>query len=238
MELKQHHVIRFVRIKGLKLGGIGQELSSAYGPDVYTPPSIQYWLHEIKLGRTDLGTQHAGGRPPLNDTDPEILSLLRKYPFSLVRTIADSLEIPASTVYFHLVEKIGLKNLLLRWVSHMSTSKLRQKRIELSSQLPRMLESQQTVGFRHVVTGDESWVLQHYNHRQIWCTSADEVPARVTLTTSAQKTMLTVLLSIDGAILINWLTAREKFNSGYFYEKTLELLFEVLHGGSAAGSEG
>jgi hypothetical protein len=91
MELEQRHIIKFVHIKGLKLGGIAQELSSAYGPDLYTPPSIQYWLHEIKLGRTDLGTQHAGGRPALNDIDAEILSLLRKYPFSLVRTIADSL---------------------------------------------------------------------------------------------------------------------------------------------------
>jgi hypothetical protein len=69
-----------------------------------------------------------------------------------------------------------------------------------------MLESQQAVGFRHVVTSDKSWVLQHYNHRQIRRISADEVPARVMLTISAQKTMLTVLLSIS--ILYNSLQSR------------------------------
>jgi hypothetical protein len=49
-----------------------------------------------------------------------------------VRTIADSLEIPASTVYFHLVEKIGFKNYLLRGVPHLLTDELRLKRAELA----------------------------------------------------------------------------------------------------------
>jgi hypothetical protein len=35
---------------------------------------------------------------------------------------------------------------------------------------------------------------------------------------AAQKTMLTVFLCINGAILINWLTPGEKFNSRYFCE--------------------
>jgi hypothetical protein len=50
------------------------------------------------------------------------------------------------------------------------------------------------------------------------------------------KTMLAVVLRINGAILINWLTPREKFNSHYFCEKILEPLSEILHGGRAAES--
>jgi hypothetical protein len=38
-------------------------------------------------------------------------------PFCSVRTIDDSLGIPASTVYSHLVEKIGFKNYFFRWVA-------------------------------------------------------------------------------------------------------------------------
>jgi hypothetical protein len=45
-----------------------------------------------------------------------------------------------------------------------------------------------------------------------------------------------VFLTIDGAILISWLRPREKFNNGYFYEKILEPLSEVLHSRRAAGS--
>jgi hypothetical protein len=63
----------------------------------------------MKIGRTDLQTQHVGGRPLLDDIDAEVRSVLRKFPFSSVRTIGDSLNIPAVTVYPHLVEKIGHK---------------------------------------------------------------------------------------------------------------------------------
>jgi hypothetical protein len=132
------------------------ELSTLYGEDAYTRPSIKYWLHQLKLGRTDLTTQHVGGRLYLDNTDAEILSELRISPFSLVRTIADSLSIPASTVYLHLVEKIGFKNSFLCWVPHMLTEELPQKRVELSRQLLRLLESQRGVNFRDIVTGDES----------------------------------------------------------------------------------
>jgi hypothetical protein len=159
--------MRFLRINGLKLEETAQELSSAYGPDASTSPSIKHWLYQIKLEAKDLRKKHAGGRPPLYDIDAENSSFLRKYRFSSMRTIAESLEIPASTIYFHLVKKIGLKIFLLRSVPHTLTSELRQKRVEVSSQVFRVLESQQRVGFRNVVTGDESWFLQHYNHRKI-----------------------------------------------------------------------
>jgi hypothetical protein len=134
MDLEQHHIIKFSRFKGLKLGEIAEEPVSAYGPDAYTPPSRLYWLHQIRLGRTDLGTQHAVGRPSLGDIDADILSILGKYPFFSVRTIAGSLGIPVSTIYFHLVEKIGFKIFFLRWFSHTLTRALQQKRVELSSQ--------------------------------------------------------------------------------------------------------
>jgi hypothetical protein len=159
MDLAQRHIIKSLRIKGLRLGEIAKEFSSAYGVDAYTPPSAKYWLHQIKRGRTDLRTPHAHGRPPVDDIDAEILSLLRKYPFSSVRAIADSLEIPASIIY--LVEKIGLKIFLLRWVPHALTSELRQKSVELSSQLLQVLESRQRVGFRDIVAGDPGLGCTH-----------------------------------------------------------------------------
>jgi hypothetical protein len=83
-----------------------------------------------------------------------------------------------------------------------------------------MLESQQRVGFRDIVTGDESLFLHHCDHWQIWHTSGDEVPGRATHRMTAQKTILTLFLSVNGTILINSLTPGEKFNRGNFCEKT------------------
>jgi hypothetical protein len=45
MELEWRHVIKFLLIKGLKLGEITAELSNPYGRDAYAAPSIKYWLH-------------------------------------------------------------------------------------------------------------------------------------------------------------------------------------------------
>jgi hypothetical protein len=114
MDLEERHVIKFLHLKGLKLEAIAADLADAYGQDAYTKLSIKYWVHQIELGRTDLTTEHIGGRPTLDDIDAEILSALRRFPFSSVRTIGDSLGIPASTVYSHLVERIGFKNYSLR----------------------------------------------------------------------------------------------------------------------------
>jgi hypothetical protein len=123
-----------LQVEDVKLDEIATELSNTSGLDADAPPSIKYWLHQIKLGRTDHLTQHVGGRPPLDSIKAEIISILRQFPFSSVRTIAGSLNIPASIISIHLVEKIGLKNLLLRWVPHALTSELRQKRVELAGQ--------------------------------------------------------------------------------------------------------
>jgi hypothetical protein len=76
MELEHRCIIKFPHLKSLKLGDIVVDLSTLYGEDAYTRPSIKYWLHQFKLGRTDLTTQHVGGRPYLDDTDAETLSVL------------------------------------------------------------------------------------------------------------------------------------------------------------------
>jgi hypothetical protein len=132
MELEHRHIIKFLHLKGLKLDGIATELSNMYDQDAYAKSRIKYWLYQLTRGRKNMTTQHMGRRPTLDDTDAEILSIHRRSPFPSVRTIADSLDIPASTVYFHLVEKIGFKNYLLRWVSHLLTDEPALKRVELA----------------------------------------------------------------------------------------------------------
>jgi hypothetical protein len=132
MALEQRHIIKLLQLTGLKLADIAVELSGQYSQDAHARSSTKYWLHRLRVGRKDLTAQHVGGRLPLDHTDTEIRSVLRTSPFSSVRTIADSLAIPASPIYWHFVEKTGFKNYFLRWVPPMLTDELRQKRIELA----------------------------------------------------------------------------------------------------------
>jgi hypothetical protein len=43
--------------------------------------------------------------------------------------------------------------------------------------------------------------------------------------------MLTVFLSVRGAVLINWLPPQAKFNSTYFCQNVLDPLAHILHSG-------
>jgi hypothetical protein len=209
MDLEQRHVIQFLSRKSLKLDAIAVELSGTYGQEAEERARIKYWLRQLKLGRTDLKTRHVGGRPPLGDIDTEIFSLLRKYPFASIRVIAEALAVSASTVYSHLIERIGFKNDLLRWIPHVLTDDPRQRRVDLSRELLQLLRSQQRVGLHDMVTEDESWFLQHYKHRQIWCLPGDEVPKRVIQTIDTPKTMLKVFLGAEGAVFTDWLLTGE-----------------------------
>jgi hypothetical protein len=99
-------------------------------------------VHQLKPGRKDLTMQHIGGGSSLDDSDTEILSVLRRSLFSWVRTIADSLGILASTGYLPLVEKIGFKNYLLYRVPHILTPEPRRKRVELAGELLALFKRQ------------------------------------------------------------------------------------------------
>jgi hypothetical protein len=95
--------------------------------------------------------------------------------------------------------------------------------------LTAVLESQNRVGFRDIVTGGESLFPQPYDHWPIWRASADELPKRVAHTIAAQKHILTVFLGSHGTDLVNWFPPGGKSNVADFCEKTLEPLSEVLH---------
>jgi hypothetical protein len=38
-----------------------------------------------------------------------------------------------------------------------------------------------------------------------------------------------VFVSVHGAVFINWLPPRERFNSGYFSQQILQRLSQILH---------
>jgi hypothetical protein len=229
MDLEQPYVIQFLDRKGLKLEPIAAELSSTYGQDADERSSIKYRMDQLKVGRTNLKTLDVGGRPALNDIDAEIFSLLRKYPFASICIIAEALAIPASTVYSHLIERMRFRNYLLRWIPHVLTEELRKKRVDLSKESLQLLESQQRFGFRDIVTRDEFWFLQNYEHRQIWCLPGDEVTKRVIRTIATPKEMLTVFLGVDGVVFTDWLPDGERFNSDYFCIHVLQPLAAILH---------
>jgi hypothetical protein len=127
----------------LKLDSVPAELSGTYRQDADEPASIKYWLHQLKLGRIDLKTLHVRRRPPVDDIDAEIFSLLGKYPFASLQVIAEALAVSTSTVYSRLIERMGFKHDLLQWTPPVVREDLEQQRDDLSRELLQVLRSQQ-----------------------------------------------------------------------------------------------
>jgi hypothetical protein len=95
-------------------------------------------------------------RPSITLT-PNFLSILGVTPFESARTIAHILNVDHTTVLSRLHKKLGMKPYCLRWVPHLLTDELRAKRKEISTLVIPYLEATKHDGWRHIVTGDESW---------------------------------------------------------------------------------
>jgi hypothetical protein len=131
MKIKQRYMVSYLHHKRLKLPAIVAELAAVYHDDAFDENIVKYWLHEIKLHHSDLSDRQNSGRSPLEDIDARILQVLEAEPWSSVRTIAEFLKIPASTVHFHLTTFLNRKGGHFKWVLHFLDDDLRAKRLEV-----------------------------------------------------------------------------------------------------------
>jgi hypothetical protein len=141
MEVEQRYVVGYLHRTEMKLPAIVAELAAIYHEDAFDENRAEDWLHEIKLYRSDLSDQPSSGRPPLEDIDARILQTLEAEPWSSVRTIAEFLKIPASTVHLHLTTSLNMKSRHFKWVSHFLDDDLRAKRWEGAQQLSNVLQA-------------------------------------------------------------------------------------------------
>jgi len=227
-DLEQRYVIKFLRTKGLKLPAIVQELSNTYGADAYPETDVKYWIHELKLGREDLHDQGGPGRPPLDDVDAKILALLQKEPYSSVRTLSESLRYPPTTVYRHLTDALQMKSRHFKWVPHLLTQELREKRSAECRALLDILKLQRENDFRDIVTGDESWIFLDSKPKSVWLASDAALPVRVSQTIGAEKRMLIVFWGVQGIVYKAWLPKNESITASFFCDDVLPHLAEMF----------
>jgi hypothetical protein len=72
---------------------------------------------------------------------------LEAEPWPLVRTTAEFLKIPASTVHFHLIISLNMKIGHFKWVPHFLDDDLRAKQLDDARQLLNVLQAQERCHF-------------------------------------------------------------------------------------------
>jgi hypothetical protein len=157
MKYEQRVIIRFLTNEGIEADQIHVRLCAQFGEQTYALRTIRTWILEIRRGRQDMHDEPRSGRPVLDHIDTKIVSMLEKAPFESARSIAQVLNVDHATVLHHLTERLGLKSYCLRWVPHLLTDDLKAKRKEFAEQMIPYLEAARKDGWKHLVTGDESW---------------------------------------------------------------------------------
>jgi hypothetical protein len=151
MEIEQRYVVSSLHRKTMKLPVIVAEPAAVYHEDGFDENGMKYWLHEIKLHRPDLSDRPSSGRLPLEDIDARILQVLEAEPWSSVRTIVESLKIPASAVNLHLITPLNMKSRHFKGVTHFLDDGLRTNRVEGARQLLGVLQAQERCYFRDLI---------------------------------------------------------------------------------------
>jgi hypothetical protein len=73
IKIQQRYVVSYFHRKGMKLLAIVAELTTVYHKDAFDESRVKYWLHEIKLHRSDLSDRPSSDRPPIEDIDARIV---------------------------------------------------------------------------------------------------------------------------------------------------------------------
>jgi hypothetical protein len=191
MEIESRYVMSCLHRKGMKLLAIVAEPAAVYYEDAFDENRVKYWLHEIRLHHSDLSHRPSSGWPPLEDIDTRILQVLEAEPWPSVRTIAEFLTIPGSTVHLYRITSLNMKNRHFKWVPHFLDDDLRAKQLEGARQLLDVLQAQERCHFRDLITENEVWAYLDMKPGTIWLPTASE-PVCVKRTITSEKRMLIV----------------------------------------------
>jgi hypothetical protein len=140
MELEERILMKFHMKEGFDANQIQAKLQTHFGAKAYALQIFRFWIGEIGGGREDFHDEHHAGRSPFDSIDTAIFEIIGKSPFDSARSIAQTINIWHSVVLHHFHEILGFKCFHLRWVSHLLTDDLREKRKAVTR--PRNLRSQ------------------------------------------------------------------------------------------------
>jgi hypothetical protein len=118
------------------------------GEQAHPKKEIEYWIHQVKSGRSDMENEANLGRLPVDNCDPRILPERS----SSVRSIAEALGPAAATVDRHLTISLDMQPQHFRRVPHVLTLESRDQWVKGSRALLDVLRQQENTPFRDIIT--------------------------------------------------------------------------------------
>jgi hypothetical protein len=228
--------MKFLTNEGLDTHHILAKLQAHFGGRAQALSPLRFWIGEVRRRREDLHDQHRAGTLPFDDIDTAILRIIGKSPFKSARCIAKSLKISLTAVLHHFHEVLEFKSFHLRWVPHLLTNDLREKRKDVAGEMIPSLEAAFQEGWRSFVTRDEPWFFLSRWPRRMWSVERDDVATIVKRDLRATKFMFTLMWNPWGFDVINQLPDCSKMNREHYMTNVLTLLHEKFCSGGPEDS--
>jgi hypothetical protein len=123
---------------------------------------------------------------------------------------------------------IGFKSFHLRWISHLLTEDLHQKRKDDARAMLPLLHASQRDGWHHLVTGDKSWFFFDTSPRCMWTLSRDDVATKPRQQIQSKKFMFMIIWNPTGFYVVDRFLNDTKMNSAYFVTNIFAPLEEAI----------
>ena len=232
---KQRAVIEFLTKEGCRLSDIHRRLQVVYGDDTIDKSNVHRWMKKFKEGETSIEDKPRSGRPSTATTDTNrqrVDELIRADRRVTIRELAAQLDCGHNALQ-KMVEDFGYRKVCAKWVPRQLTPDLKERRVEVCSDLLEAFEANEDTFFSDLVTGDETWVYLYDPETKAqsmeWRHTSSPRPKKFKSQRSAQNVMVTVLGDDKGVILLDFLERGSTVNSEWYIE-TLKSLEKPLGG--------
>lgn len=231
--LKQRAVIEFLTKEGCTAVEIHVRLQNVYGDSVIDISNVRRWVRRFREGETEVNDKARSGRPS-SAVNPEnreqVDGLIRGNRRITIAEVAEELQVSYGSAQAMLVD-MGYRKVCAKWVPKQLTPDLKNRRVEVCTEL---LEAYDTEGdglFTNLVTGDETWAYLYdpESKRQSmeWRRPGSPRPQKFKTQRSCKKVLATVFWNNQGVILIDFLEQGCTINSER-YVATLRKLKEAI----------
>jgi hypothetical protein len=196
-------------------------------PHDYPSPSLisdRYKFHAA--GGQSLEEKKRGGK----QRDPEDIATVADYVHehrsASIRSISFDVDLSRSTVKSILEKNLHVQKLRPIYEPHTLTEAQRQQRIDDSRDMLDILMSDAENEFKHIITGDETWVNFRNDEDFIWGSAADPRPVKSRNDFHQKKVMISVFWSVDAFLIVKPLHRGDTVNALFFQENVLMPLHE------------
>ena len=132
------------------------QLKLLYGDDSYGLKSVEYWIHQRILGRTNLHEIPVTEKPKDTWISTAVKSPIEYNPYLSACKIAKTLGISPTTVVDRLSLFLGYKCYCTRWIPHQLSYYQMQNRHNTAKFILPVICSHSESNFANIITTDES----------------------------------------------------------------------------------